>query len=548
MTKPFQTINSFVRNLVLCSNSQITKIRGVVDQLSQNHNHNISASRYKMPCVKHSLLYVEQHRTSERKLKEVLNIVDICLRTNVPSVFEKTVQMTEDGKIKLREIKRYIDQHKSLRPPYKLVLLKNHLQHVFIQKYVFKDIKIEQRFHSIISYITQKYKSNVRQQTAGGSSVGNSEMEDDAEDCPICCNSLNNASLLITTACQHRFHEKCLEKWLDIRSNCPCCRAHIPKLQKFTPEVENWLAKFNFAVPGQPVTELNMIKPFVQDTSVLMEFKELDVFIDDVVPALRDTLQSFAFPHVTFYHESDGVENTQDYISHLFTSSLQHFGNLRTLTHCCHSKPEEPYYENTIYLDYRHHPRHPHLTQLNLVNTLIYTDQWLVNFSFSELNILNAERSTWYIYSAKKDQPPHAPHPNVLVSPQLTYLDLSYCDFYDFYDETNQTTRKRIAFETFIKFVLGQTTPFTSLTTLKLNGVVHQDKHDWQFIKQLFPNLASLHIAHNNLSELSFLDGLTSLKELNIEGNADDIASKIPKSLNLQTLYSSQMHFVTPGN
>lgn len=42
--------------------------------------------------------------------------------------------------------------------------------------------------------------------------------------CPICLEELNKASAFTITSCNHMFHTKCIEPWLDTNSSCPCCR------------------------------------------------------------------------------------------------------------------------------------------------------------------------------------------------------------------------------------------------------------------------------------------------------------------------------------
>ena len=33
------------------------------------------------------------------------------------------------------------------------------------------------------------------------------------------------------TPCKHLFHTKCLESWLNVKNQCPCCRQKIPPLE-----------------------------------------------------------------------------------------------------------------------------------------------------------------------------------------------------------------------------------------------------------------------------------------------------------------------------
>ena len=44
------------------------------------------------------------------------------------------------------------------------------------------------------------------------------------EDCPVCCEALEWWPTSMTT-CNHKFHQKCLVKWKEMkRHTCPLCR------------------------------------------------------------------------------------------------------------------------------------------------------------------------------------------------------------------------------------------------------------------------------------------------------------------------------------
>ncbi|CAK79697.1 unnamed protein product (macronuclear) [Paramecium tetraurelia] len=48
----------------------------------------------------------------------------------------------------------------------------------------------------------------------------------DLEDCPICLMPIPSI-LLVTTACNHKFHQACLALWLQIYNICPTCRTRV---------------------------------------------------------------------------------------------------------------------------------------------------------------------------------------------------------------------------------------------------------------------------------------------------------------------------------
>lgn len=55
---------------------------------------------------------------------------------------------------------------------------------------------------------------------------------DTGTDCVICMAELNpeDASHVITP-CNHKFHQVCLEQWMDVKMECPTCRATLPPIQ-----------------------------------------------------------------------------------------------------------------------------------------------------------------------------------------------------------------------------------------------------------------------------------------------------------------------------
>jgi transmembrane E3 ubiquitin-protein ligase len=36
--------------------------------------------------------------------------------------------------------------------------------------------------------------------------------------------------VIMKTPCNHKFHEECLTQWLDVKLECPTCRAVLPPL------------------------------------------------------------------------------------------------------------------------------------------------------------------------------------------------------------------------------------------------------------------------------------------------------------------------------
>ncbi|KAM3207204.1 hypothetical protein ACQJBY_062427 [Aegilops geniculata] len=48
----------------------------------------------------------------------------------------------------------------------------------------------------------------------------------DGQDCPICMEDDDSAAWK-ETPCQHRFHGRCVERWLQAKGSCPMCRRQV---------------------------------------------------------------------------------------------------------------------------------------------------------------------------------------------------------------------------------------------------------------------------------------------------------------------------------
>ena len=72
-----------------------------------------------------------------------------------------------------------------------------------------------------------------------------------SERCPICLDYIVEPSILyaVKTSCNHSFHRKCLDKWLDNNKTCPICRYDY---------VLNWTNSWNFII----IKEFNKIAYF----------------------------------------------------------------------------------------------------------------------------------------------------------------------------------------------------------------------------------------------------------------------------------------------
>lgn len=51
-------------------------------------------------------------------------------------------------------------------------------------------------------------------------------------ECVICMLEITSEDgvQIVTTPCEHRFHESCLERWMDVKMECPTCRRQLPPM------------------------------------------------------------------------------------------------------------------------------------------------------------------------------------------------------------------------------------------------------------------------------------------------------------------------------
>jgi hypothetical protein len=47
-------------------------------------------------------------------------------------------------------------------------------------------------------------------------------------ECVICMDSVEAAQRYMITPCNHAFHQPCLEQWMEVKMQCPVCRAVLP--------------------------------------------------------------------------------------------------------------------------------------------------------------------------------------------------------------------------------------------------------------------------------------------------------------------------------
>lgn len=53
------------------------------------------------------------------------------------------------------------------------------------------------------------------------------EINSDSSFCSICQDKIIKYSLIRKINCGHKFHQKCCDKWLEIKKDCPMCRYEL---------------------------------------------------------------------------------------------------------------------------------------------------------------------------------------------------------------------------------------------------------------------------------------------------------------------------------
>ncbi len=98
------------------------------------------------------------------------------------------------------------------------------------------DYKRKVILEDIISQDDDKNKKEKNDEDDENDSKRNTEVEDDDDNesdnlptCSICLNPVNiRDRLYLVTPCDHFFHDECLEQWMDVKHECPVCRANLP--------------------------------------------------------------------------------------------------------------------------------------------------------------------------------------------------------------------------------------------------------------------------------------------------------------------------------
>lgn len=63
-----------------------------------------------------------------------------------------------------------------------------------------------------------------------GGGTGDVELGEAGKECVICMNVVDvaTAGARMVTPCGHVFHPHCLQRWMDVKLECPTCRRALP--------------------------------------------------------------------------------------------------------------------------------------------------------------------------------------------------------------------------------------------------------------------------------------------------------------------------------
>ena len=108
--------------------------------------------------------------------------------------------------------------------------------------------------------------------------------------CPICLEKCSCTQPFTITGCNHMFHSKCLENWLNTSVTCPCCRNKLTSIPILESETE-YVAAYYFTAEGERV-DIDM-----DDIEFLPQRAQIVHYIDDgedeVLSPIRPTILDY---------------------------------------------------------------------------------------------------------------------------------------------------------------------------------------------------------------------------------------------------------------
>ena len=187
----------------------------------------------------------------------ICHIISITIQVTKLPIFYLYILSTSFSKISISiYIKAYKNNIFGYRPNYTKVLIVScviiiEAAILFFQKFFGAKIIIPKRFRAKV----YNYYKNEKEISENDKEVecvicldkiGNIEIQEESEINNIKGNSIKkriikyleklknqkeNKGNYMLTPCHHLFHTRCLESWLNVKNQCPCCRQKIPPLE-----------------------------------------------------------------------------------------------------------------------------------------------------------------------------------------------------------------------------------------------------------------------------------------------------------------------------
>ena len=88
-------------------------------------------------------------------------------------------------------------------------------------------------------------------------------------ECSICVNQIEHFEECCMISCKHSYHKKCIDRWLNIKKNCPICRTDCMKYDK---EKKEFIKQHNSNIIGESSNEQT-------DLEILTNPRGVQIFI-----------------------------------------------------------------------------------------------------------------------------------------------------------------------------------------------------------------------------------------------------------------------------
>ena len=98
------------------------------------------------------------------------------------------------------------------------------------------------------------------------------------DECSICVNQIEHFEECCMISCKHSYHKKCIDRWLNIKKNCPICRTDCMKYDK---EKKEFIKQHNSNIIGESSNEQTDLEILTNPRGVriLTNSKGVQIFI-----------------------------------------------------------------------------------------------------------------------------------------------------------------------------------------------------------------------------------------------------------------------------